>query len=289
MDDLREVLENAAVVQANRYQFAPGETITNRSVESRAVVWAGRGRGEVRSGGRVFELQSETVVLLPWRHDIRYRADGSDPFLVGAMHVAPWHDPAVPIEPRAAHGADDPLAGARERADREWPGLSGLRFASGEPARQLRHLGEVAIAEFLAGAVPQESLRALGVLVVQAALRAGRGVASPVALPPALSTMQEYVLSHLASRLPTAEVAAVAGCSPATAERLFRRGTGTSLQRWVRSARMAEAARLLRGSNLRVSEVAARTGFADPLYFSRVFRAHHGVPPSRFADGTSRL
>jgi len=34
-------------------------------------------------------------------------------------------------------------------------------------------------------------------------------------------------------------------------------------------------------AGMRVSEVASRLGFDDPLYFSRLYRKHRGVPPSR--------
>ena len=37
--------------------------------------------------------------------------------------------------------------------------------------------------------------------------------------------------------------------------------------------------RLLREGNLNVSEVAVRTGFADPNYFSRAFKARFGITP----------
>ena len=39
---------------------------------------------------------------------------------------------------------------------------------------------------------------------------------------------------------------------------------------------MLEAARLLRFTGLGVGEVAHRSGFTDPLYFSRAFKRHTG-------------
>ena len=41
---------------------------------------------------------------------------------------------------------------------------------------------------------------------------------------------------------------------------------------------------MLARSNLTVSQVASACGFADPLYFSRRFRAAHGVAPSALRD-----
>lgn len=46
----------------------------------------------------------------------------------------------------------------------------------------------------------------------------------------------------------------------------------------------AVAMRLLARSNLTVSQVEAACGFADPLYFSRRFRAAHGIAPSAYRD-----
>ncbi len=42
---------------------------------------------------------------------------------------------------------------------------------------------------------------------------------------------------------------------------------------------MLEAARLLRFTDLTVQEIGHRTGFRDPLYFSRAFKRHQGESP----------
>jgi AraC-like DNA-binding protein len=41
------------------------------------------------------------------------------------------------------------------------------------------------------------------------------------------------------------------------------------------------ATRMLQAGDLSIQEVAARVGFDDPLYFSRVFKSVLGFPPSR--------
>jgi AraC family transcriptional activator of pobA len=45
---------------------------------------------------------------------------------------------------------------------------------------------------------------------------------------------------------------------------------------------MLEAARLLRFTDLTVQEVGHRTGFRDPLYFSRAFKRHQGEAPQTY-------
>jgi AraC-like DNA-binding protein len=43
---------------------------------------------------------------------------------------------------------------------------------------------------------------------------------------------------------------------------------------------------LAKARNLGMKELAARCGYEDPLYFSRVFKAYFGLPPSRFRKHT---
>ena len=49
---------------------------------------------------------------------------------------------------------------------------------------------------------------------------------------------------------------------------------------------MERAARLLRETDEKTYLIAQRTGYADPNYFSFVFKRHFGMPPSKFrAEG----
>ncbi|HEX2035853.1 MAG TPA: AraC family transcriptional regulator [Chloroflexota bacterium] len=62
----------------------------------------------------------------------------------------------------------------------------------------------------------------------------------------------------------------------------FRRATGTSPMAYLETLRLQEAQRLLATGTLSVADVAQRTGFRDPLYFSKRFRAVYGTPPSTY-------
>jgi AraC family transcriptional regulator, transcriptional activator of pobA len=55
--------------------------------------------------------------------------------------------------------------------------------------------------------------------------------------------------------------------------------TGRGTKELVLDRVMAEAARLLRFTDLTVQQVALRVGFDDPLYFSRAFKRHFGDSP----------
>lgn len=273
-----------AVVGANWYRFGPGQRIRHDRVDGVTFLWAVQGSGEVASCGRTFRLDTTVVLRLPWGHDVEYRADARAPFSIGTLHLLPWHDLSLPVEPRVAHVADDPLIGVPYRRGEDQPGIPWLGPATAAAARELITLGTYCIDRFLGAPPPSEPvLRALGVLVAEGSARWDDDSASGSVVPAALETMIEYLRSNLARPLSIAEVAASADCSVATAQRLFSRYTGLSVLAWLRRRRMDEAALLLRTTSLRVNEVARLVGYPDPLYFSRVFASVHGLPPSRYA------
>lgn len=63
---------------------------------------------------------------------------------------------------------------------------------------------------------------------------------------------------------------------------IARRVAGKSPKQIVLDRAMLEARRLLAFSNHSVLEIAARLGFDDAAYFSRLFRDRHGRPPSQY-------
>jgi AraC family transcriptional regulator, transcriptional activator of pobA len=71
---------------------------------------------------------------------------------------------------------------------------------------------------------------------------------------------------------------------PATLSQALNRVTGRSTKELVTDRVMLEAARLLRFTDRTIGEIAYETGFADPLYFSRAFKRHHGHAPSAYRD-----
>jgi len=71
---------------------------------------------------------------------------------------------------------------------------------------------------------------------------------------------------------------------PAALSRALTQATGRGTKEHITDRRMLEAARLLRFTDLTVGEVAFRAGFADPLYFSRAFKRHHGAAPVAYRE-----
>ncbi len=58
--------------------------------------------------------------------------------------------------------------------------------------------------------------------------------------------------------------------------------TGWSMNTLIREIKIREATRLLKSSEMNVSEIAYNLGFADPLYFSKYFKKEVGVAPQQY-------
>lgn len=70
--------------------------------------------------------------------------------------------------------------------------------------------------------------------------------------------------------------------SKATLYRKLQAITGQTPNNFIRTIRLKRAAQMLRTSSLSVSEIAYRTGFSVPKYFSRLFKEEFGVLPTDY-------
>ncbi|MEG1812692.1 MAG: response regulator [Clostridia bacterium] len=94
----------------------------------------------------------------------------------------------------------------------------------------------------------------------------------------------DYLKRHLDKPLTLPLLCKRMGMSQTAISRLFRRFAGCSFVEYLTNARMESAKRLILSKPERMfKDVAASVGYADPLYFSRVFRAHTGFSPSEYA------
>lgn len=66
--------------------------------------------------------------------------------------------------------------------------------------------------------------------------------------------------------------------------RLFRKEHGMTPHEYLTKLRLDHAAHLLRYEGVSVSEAAFRSGFYDPLYFSRLFHNRMGITPSQWRN-----
>ena len=286
MDKARKLEESSiggpAAVGANWYRFRVGEVVHHKRVETVCFIWVVRGSGKIVANSQEIILDSSQILRLPWGHEISYYPSDVSPFQVGTVHIIPWHSLSAPVEARVGVLKGDPLVGVNWRG----PGDSSkeviLTSARSDKGRNFIQLGTFAVNSFLYQAPTESKMRALGDLFIQEALEAESVPSKSKGIPVTLQLMMDFINSELSEHWSVAEVSRAGNCSPSTAARLFSRHTGQSLAAWANQQRLLAAADLLRTTSMRVNEVAFELGFQDPLYFSRVFAAAYGVPPSKY-------
>jgi AraC-like DNA-binding protein len=283
------------VVAANWYTFRAGEHIHHPCVMSRCYLWVLGGTGTIRSRGATFRMTAGTALRLPWGHDVEYRADRTSPFRLGTVHLIPRHELGVPVVPLVAHLPEDPLLDDSARSGSS--AVPGTGHELDRPlqvdavtgvARRLADLGRYIVERYADGPFDEQVFRALGELLTAEGEEWEGATEHGSRVPTSLELMTAFIAENLHAPLRVADVAEAGGCSTSTAQRLFVRHLGSSVTAWARSARMQEAAALLRTTGLRVGEVARIVGYEDQLYFSRVFRARFSVPPSAYAADSIR-
>lgn len=71
-------------------------------------------------------------------------------------------------------------------------------------------------------------------------------------------------------------------CSKSTLMNSFREAYGTTINRYTTEVRIANAQRMLAETDAAVRDISTECGFSDQGYFTKVFSAAAGVPPTEY-------
>lgn len=97
-----------------------------------------------------------------------------------------------------------------------------------------------------------------------------------------LQQVINFVHANVAADLSAAKLARRADVSLAHFVRIFRDATGTSPHRYVLSARLDLARKLLTQSTLPIARVAQECGFSSQSHLTSCFRAAHSTTPAKY-------
>ena len=95
--------------------------------------------------------------------------------------------------------------------------------------------------------------------------------------------VSEYISANYSNDLSLPMLSHSFGVSESHLSRRFKDVTGIGLGEYITFIRIMNAERLLSTSKASITSVAAQCGFADPNYFSTVFKKLKGVTPLRFS------
>jgi AraC-like DNA-binding protein len=122
----------------------------------------------------------------------------------------------------------------------------------------------------------QPRLNELGQASLQKSSQPSRG-----GLPPGVAhRIREYIDAHLEEKIGLEALATMAGLSTHHFARAFRQSVGVPPHSYLLRRRLAHVERMLRETQMPLSEIALAAGFSDHSHLARHFRRHTGMAPS---------
>lgn len=97
-----------------------------------------------------------------------------------------------------------------------------------------------------------------------------------------LRSIISYISNHYTQPITECEMAKLSGMSTFRFSKAFRAVYGITFRDYLSDLRLARSRRLLENPRISVTDVAALSGFNDPSYFARLFRAKVGVSPTSY-------
>lgn len=100
-----------------------------------------------------------------------------------------------------------------------------------------------------------------------------------------ITKAQEYIRQNFRRDLALEDVARTVGVSPYYFSKLFKEEAGLNFSEYLTEIRIETAKRLLSDRELSIKQVCVDSGYANPNYFSRIFKKWVGITPTEFRDG----
>lgn len=247
-------------------RLAKSRTIRVSSVPVPLLCYLLRGDGLLRLGGTRFRLQSGQLYLIPPGVSLEATADSDEAeYVLLAMEGLALSRPGGTPAPVDFNTAYWPLA----------PGKIELRVPSGVPDKLLK-LHETArqpgVTPFLLHLRLQELLHCIveGLSGSSDGMENVRGIERSI----------EHIHAGYRDKIRLDTLARIAGFTPTSYSREFKKLKGMSPFEYVNSCRIAAAKQLLAERSRSVKDIAALSGFASEFYFSRLFKREVGIPPA---------
>lgn len=111
--------------------------------------------------------------------------------------------------------------------------------------------------------------------------------AIPSSKPTVAQMAKRYICSNYQSKFSIKDICADIGCSKSTLITAFKKEYGLTINDYITEVRLGEAKRMLKDAAMSIGEIAICAGFSDQSYFSKVFSAKFGLPPSEYKQTAS--
>ncbi len=230
-------------------------------IDQAIFIYCTKGTGWCELHGQRHQVRAGEILVVPPDQPHVYGADEEEPWTIYWFHLTGDHVPFLLQELGVT--ADSPV------------------FYLGD-APGLLSLFEHALEVLEQGYAPSQLLyasQALAHLVSTMILRRQQHTPGEPDSRQKVTQCISYMKEHIRASLRLPMLARLANFCPSHFNAMFRRETGYSCIDYLIRLRMHEACQLLDVTNCSVKAIAARVGYEDPLYFSRVFKAMIGSSP----------
>lgn len=99
---------------------------------------------------------------------------------------------------------------------------------------------------------------------------------------PVISPIIKYMDENYHTAISNATLCSIMHCSEVSLISQVRALTGKTPRQYITERRIERAKEILLSTDSPISEVSVICGFEDPLYFSKAFKKHTGLSPSKF-------
>ncbi|WP_046174234.1 response regulator transcription factor [Domibacillus indicus] len=156
------------------------------------------------------------------------------------------------------------------------------KYSLNELKEELAHVKK----ELSLAGVPVEDIDVIALDTTDLCQAAGRELADRVKMHKQsremISKAKEFIHAHFHEPISLEDAADCVGLSPTYFTKLFKEKTNETFIGYLTHYRMEAARQLLQQTDISLKEVAVRTGYQDPNYFSKVFKKWSGYSPREY-------
>lgn len=103
-----------------------------------------------------------------------------------------------------------------------------------------------------------------------------------------IAKVEKQIAEHFRDELTLDDLADIAGMSPSSFSRFFKKSTGKTLSEYIIDIRLGHAARQLVDSLKTIAEICYESGFNNVSNFNRAFKSRRGCTPKAFRENYSK-
>lgn len=96
--------------------------------------------------------------------------------------------------------------------------------------------------------------------------------------------VKEYIGANYMNDLSLVSIADTVHFNPSYLSRLYKEVTGSNIQDYIKEIRIEHVQKLLKNENLRITDIAVKTGFGSSKYLISVFRKSTGFTPAEWRE-----